>query len=67
MPEPTQKESAQSDHPTRRKRRKCAEILGYFDDGPKQQIWTILTLYPSWGDMGKNMSAEKILFQWTFY
>ena len=27
MPEPMQKESAQSDHPTRRKRPKCGRIL----------------------------------------
>ena len=40
-----QKKLAQSDHPTLRKRQKCAEILGYFVDAPKQQIlttsWTI--------------------------
>ena len=32
-----QKESAQSDHPAWRKRSKRAQILGYFDIGPKQQ------------------------------
>ena len=35
-----QKESAQSDHLAKRKCPKCAEIFGYFDDGPKYQIWT---------------------------
>jgi hypothetical protein len=35
-----QKKLAQSDHPARRKCQKHAEILGYFVDGPKQQIWT---------------------------
>ena len=34
-PDSMQKESVQSDHPVRRKRPKRAEILGYFDVGPK--------------------------------
>jgi hypothetical protein len=41
-----QKESVQSDNPARRKRPKRAEILGYFDVGPKHQnpttFWTFL-------------------------
>ena len=35
-----QKESAQSDNPAKRKRPKCAEMLGYFDIGLKQKNWT---------------------------
>ena len=43
-PDSMQKESAQSNHPTWRKRPKCAQILRYYDVGPKQQnrttFWT---------------------------
>jgi hypothetical protein len=39
-----QKESVQSDNPAWRKRPKHAEILGYFDVGPKHQnLKTFLT------------------------
>ena len=49
-----QKESVQSDHPVRRKRPKRAEILGYFDVGPKHQNLTIFWTFSQGRVVGLN-------------
>ena len=45
MPELMQKESAEPDHPARRKRSKCAEILGDFGILPNQQNATTICTF----------------------
>ena len=48
--ESMQKESAKSDHPVKRKGPKCAEILGYFDVGPKSKLWPNFGLFSGQGN-----------------
>jgi hypothetical protein len=51
MPDPMQKESAQSDHPIGRKRPKRAQLLVYFSVCPNQKNWTTFwTFSLDWTD-----------------
>ena len=60
-PDSLQKESAQSDHPAKRKRSKCAEILGYFAGGPKLQNSTTFWTF----SQGRVIGLSWFLLHWV--